>query len=125
MLQLPPGPSGSPKIGLTHFRFLTPCSDGVRDFHDFDVDVKSSVGDSVVEWYHLIDAGNATDQRQQLRLAPHDYLPRHATHRRQKARKLNGIAQAMVTTDEHALVPKIFAAPDALQMTRSIILGTA
>jgi hypothetical protein len=110
------------EVRAAHLDLLACRPDGVRDLHDFNVDVELHVGSSVVQRQHTIDPFDAGDQRQQLRLTPDDDFARDLPQWQQEAGKLDGIAKPVIAAHKDAATWQRFASPDALEMAWPLVL---
>ncbi len=93
-------------------------------FHDFDVNIESRIGRSVVQRHDAIHSLDRFDQGQQFGLAPDDDLAREPTQRRQKPGKLDGVAKAMIATHKDTPALQGLATPNALEVARAFVLAS-
>src|SRR5690349_5398202 len=105
------------------FSLLTRSPDRMRNFHDLNVDIEIDLGRSLVQRQNAISPLNRCDQRQQFRLTPNHDFGCDRAQWCQEAGELQGVAKAVVTPDENPPPLKRLTAPDALEMTGTLMLG--
>ena len=97
----------------------------MRQLHHLDVDIEARVWRSIVQRQYMVDALDLSYQRQQLRLAPDDYLAGNFSERLGETDELDGIAKSVIAANQHRLLREIFALPNALKMALSGVLDGA
>ena len=93
--------------------------------HNLNVDIEAGIGCPIVQRQHAIDPFHLTNERQQFRLAPDDYLAGYFPQALGEADELDSVPKPVITTNKHGLVVQFFASPYPLEMPLTGVLDRA
>src|SRR4029450_5145984 len=92
------------------------CTEDVRQFHAFHIDIVLHIRRSIMQRQEPINATHGVQERQQHWLGPDNDLPGDVLDKWGIADELDGIAQTVVTAHQNSLTSQRGAIPDVLQM---------